>query len=229
MYLMNALRGFVMPYLALINLLSSPTMDQQDGVAYYSPTDRGGSMLINAGNGYGEPINVIISGLSSPHVLTLDGAINFARAIGFSEECFGLHLGGYMSANLGDGNGWVNQTIELRQDYGNAGIGTCLESLVGGNHFRIFVQNGTTADSGALFLAVSREEPITEDHDVVPDGYNIGRNQLVSVAVGKTWYNGVKYHTVAQNTTGLLKAGADGVNHGIAQDGIVALLTVTIY
>jgi hypothetical protein len=41
-----------------------------------------------------------------------------------------------MSANLGDGNEWVNQTIELRQDYGNAGIGTCLESLVGGNHFR---------------------------------------------------------------------------------------------
>lgn len=59
MYLMNALRGFVMPYLALINLVSSPTMDQQDGVAYYSPTDRGGSMLINAGDGYGEPMNVL--------------------------------------------------------------------------------------------------------------------------------------------------------------------------
>ncbi|KAG1864075.1 hypothetical protein C8R48DRAFT_672791 [Suillus tomentosus] len=147
MYLMNALRGFVMPYLALINTVSSPTIDQQDGVAYYSPTDRGGSMLINAGDGYAL--------LTS----SLDGAINFARAIGFSEECFGLHLGGYMPANLGDGNGWVNQTIELRQDYGNAGIGTCLESLIGGNHFRIFVQNGTTADSGALFLAVSREEP----------------------------------------------------------------------
>ena len=42
-----------------------------------------------------------------------------------------------MSANLGDGNGWVNQTIELRQDYDNEGIGTCLESLIGGNHFRL--------------------------------------------------------------------------------------------
>jgi hypothetical protein len=58
------------------------------------------------------------------------------RALDSSEECFGIHLGGLMSANLGDGNGWVTQTIELRQDYDNAGIGTCIESLVGGNHFR---------------------------------------------------------------------------------------------
>ncbi|KAG2145937.1 uncharacterized protein EDB93DRAFT_1251152 [Suillus bovinus] len=210
--------------------MSSPTtMVKRGDVAYYNPIDAGGSMLINAGDGYGEPMNVIISGLSSPAVLTLNGAINFARAIGFSEECFGLHLGGYMSADLGDGNGWVNQTIELRQDYGNAGIGTCLESIIGGNHFRIFVQNGTAADSGALFLAVSREEPVTENHDVVPDGYNIGRNQLVSAAVGETRYHGIKYYTTSQNITGLLEPGADGINHGIAQDGIVTLLTVTIY
>ncbi|KAG2361333.1 hypothetical protein BDR07DRAFT_1287548 [Suillus spraguei] len=203
-------------------------MDKWDGVAYYNPTAGGGSMLINAGDGYGEPMNVIISGLSSPAVLTFHGAINFARAIGFSEECFGLHLGGYMPADLGDGNGWVNQTIELRQDYGSAGGGTCFESLVGGNHFRIFVQNGTAADSGALFLAVSREEPVSKHHDIVPDGYNIGRDQLVSAAVGKTRYHGVKYVTTAQNITGLLAAGADSINHGIAQDGIVTLLTVTI-
>ncbi|KAG2119747.1 uncharacterized protein F5147DRAFT_120786 [Suillus discolor] len=229
MYFMNALLGYVMPYLAVIfNLVSSPTMDKRGGVDYYDPTGRGGSMLINAGDGYGEPMNVIISGLSSPAVLTLDGAINFARAIGFSKECFGLHLGGYMPANLGDGNGWVNQTIELRQDYGNAGGGTCLESLVGGNHFRIFVQNGTAADSGALFLAVSREEPVSKHHDIVPNGYNIGRDQLVSAAIGQTRYHGVKYHTIAQNITGLLEAGTDGINHGIAQDGIITLLTVTI-
>ncbi|KAG2032445.1 hypothetical protein BDR03DRAFT_969941 [Suillus americanus] len=185
-------------------------------------------MLMNAGDGYGEPMNVIISGLSSPDVLTLHGAINFARAIGFSEECFGIHSGGYMSADLGDGNGWVNQTIELRQDYGNTGGGTCLETLIGGNHFRIFVQNGTAADSGALFLAVSQEEPILENHDIVPDGYDIGRNRLASAAVGETWFHGVKYHTTAQNITGLLAPGADGINHDIAQDGIVTLLTVTI-
>ncbi|KAG1742906.1 hypothetical protein EDB19DRAFT_1633779 [Suillus lakei] len=216
-----------MPYITS-NLLSSPTMDKRGGVAYYNPTAGGGSMLINAGDGYGEPLNVIISGLSSPAVRTYNGAINFARAIGFSEECFGLHLGGYMPADLGDGNGWVNQTIELRQDYGNAEGGTCLESLVGGNHFRIFVQNGTAADSGALFLAVSREEPLSENHDIVPDGYDIGRDQLVSAAVGKTSFAGVRYNTTASNITGLLAPGADGVNHDIAQDGIVTLLTVTI-
>ncbi|KAG1735088.1 uncharacterized protein EDB91DRAFT_1295793 [Suillus paluster] len=219
------LLGFVM-HLAF-NLVSS-TMDKRGCVDFYDPAAGGGSMLIDAGGGYGEPLNVIISGLSSPAVLTYDGAINYARAIGFSEECFGLHLGGLMSANLGDGDGWVNQTIEIRQDYGSAGAGTCLESLIGGNHFRIFVQNGTAADSGALFLAASKEEPLTENHDIVPDGYDIGRNNLVTGAVGRTSYGGVKYSTIAQNITGLLAAGSDGVNHGIAQDGIVTLLTVTI-
>jgi hypothetical protein len=65
----------------------------------------------------------------------------------------------------------------------------------------------------------------------------------VSAAVGKKKFHGVKYTTTAQNVTGLLAAGVDGINHGelnqlsscladirvgIAQDGIVTLLTVTI-
>ena len=87
-----------------------------------------------------------------------------------SEEYFGIHLGTPFPANLGDGNGWVDQTIELRQDYGSSGIGTCLclENLIGGNRFTsravtvaegltgwhsVFRQNGTLADSGALFQA----------------------------------------------------------------------------
>ncbi|KAI9456494.1 hypothetical protein HD554DRAFT_2030438 [Boletus coccyginus] len=197
-------------------------------VTFYNPTLDGGSMLIDAGNRYGEPLNVIISGASSPHVLTDDGIVNYARAIGFSKECFGIHLGTPFPANLGDGNGWVNQTIELRQDYGNAGAGTCLESLIGGNHFRVFRQNGRLADSGALFLAVSKEEPSTEHHDIVPDGYNIGRDSLVAGTTGKRHHEGVSYRTQAQNVTGLLAPGAERVNHGIAQDGIVTLLTVTI-
>ncbi|KII92326.1 hypothetical protein PLICRDRAFT_37089 [Plicaturopsis crispa FD-325 SS-3] len=201
---------------------------RNDGVAYFNPTDGGGSLLDNAGSGGGEPLNVIISGLSSPDVLTDDGLLNFARAIGFSEECLDIHLGDPQSANLGDGNGWVNQTIELRQDYGDADLGTCLESLIGGNHFRVYRQNGTSADSGALFLATSKEENVTEGHTIVPDGYNIGRDQLVAAAVGQTSFDGVSYSTTAQNITGLIAAGAEGVNHGISQDGIVTLLTVTI-
>ncbi|KAF8629248.1 hypothetical protein AX17_005827 [Amanita inopinata Kibby_2008] len=213
-------------------------------VDFHNPVDSGGSMLDNAGSGGGEPLNVIVSRLSSPAVLTNDGFLNYARAIGFSSECFGIHLGNPQSANLGDGNGWVNQTLELRQDYGNAGAGTCLESLIGGNHFRIFRQDGPYANTGALFLAVSREEPVTKSHTIIPDGYNIGRNNLVASATGITTYNGVTYGTVAQNLTGLLMPGSQGINHGksaptllivivnfspgIVQDGIVTLLTVHI-
>ncbi|EIW82997.1 hypothetical protein CONPUDRAFT_88997 [Coniophora puteana RWD-64-598 SS2] len=206
----------------------SAAIIKRQGVAYYDPNANGGSMLDNAGDGLGEPLNVIVSGLSTPDVLTDDGIVNYARAIGFSEECFDIHLGGPQSANLGDGNSWVNQTYELRQDYDSSSIGTCLESLIGGNHFRVYRQNGTQADSGALFLAVSKEEDVSDGHDIVPDGYNIGRNDLVSNAVGQTSFGGVSYTTTAQNVTGLLAPGAVGVNHNISVDGIVTVLTVTI-
>jgi len=199
---------------------------QTDG--FFDPTPGGGSMLDNAGNGLGEPLNVIISGLSSPDVLTDSGILNFAQALGFSQECLDIHLGGPQSANLGDGNGFVNQTMELRQDFGNAILGTCLESLIGGNHLRVFRQNGSDADSGALFLAVSQEEDIAESHTIVPDGYDIGRNKLVASALEKISFGGTSYSTTAVNVTGLLSPGSAGVNHGIATDGIVTLLTVTI-
>lgn len=208
--------------------VSAITLEKR-AVDYYDPTANGGSMLDKVGDtGLGEPLNVIISGLSSRDVLTDDGILSYARSIGFSEECFGIHQGDPQAANLGDGNGWVNQTVELRQDYGSAGIGTCLESVIGGNHFRIWRQNGSQADSGALFFAVSQEEPFTEHHTIVPDGYNIGRDRLVQNAVGQTSFNDVSYSTVARNITGLLAPGTNGVNHNISTDGIVTLLTVTI-
>ncbi|KAJ7852984.1 hypothetical protein B0H13DRAFT_2206804 [Mycena leptocephala] len=197
-------------------------------VAFYDPGRKGGSMLDNAGSGGGEPLNVIISGLSSPEVLTDKGILHYAQAIGFSFECLTLHRGDPQSANLGDGNGWVNQTMELRQDYGNEDLGTCLESLVGGNHFRVFRQNGTLANSGALFLAVSQEEDVWDGHTIIPDGYNAGRDKLVSSAIGLTYHEDTTYSTTAHNLTGLLPAGSTGVNHGIATDGITVLLTVTI-
>lgn len=68
-------------------------------------------------------------------------------------ECFGAHLGNPQLADLGDGRGWVNQTIELRNDYGNDVLGTCWESLVGGNHLRMWRQDGPTATTNAVFLA----------------------------------------------------------------------------
>ncbi|KAI0081858.1 hypothetical protein K474DRAFT_1586636 [Panus rudis PR-1116 ss-1] len=198
------------------------------GVAFFDPTKGGGSWLDNAGGGGGEPLNVIVSGLSSPGVLTDDGIVNYARAIGFSTECFGIHLGDPQSANLGDGHGAVNQTIELRQDFGDANAGTCLESLVGGNHFRVWRQNGPTANSGALFLAVSQEEDVTQGHTISPDGYDVGRDALASAAQGTKSFGGVTYQTTVERLENQMPAGANGVNHGIAVDGTVVLLTVTI-
>ncbi|KAJ7042953.1 hypothetical protein C8F04DRAFT_1075381 [Mycena alexandri] len=197
-------------------------------VAFYNPTLNGGSMLDNAGGGGGEPLNVIISGLSSPSVLTDEGFLHYAQAIGFSFECLHQHLGDPQSANLGDGNGWVNQTVELRQDFGDDELGTCLESLIGGNHLRLYRQNGTAANSGALFLAVSQEEDVWDGHTIIPDGYNAGRDKLVANAIGEASHGDIKYLTVAQNLTGLLAAGSEGVNHGIATDGVTVLLTVKI-
>ncbi|KAJ7262309.1 hypothetical protein B0H12DRAFT_324365 [Mycena haematopus] len=213
--------------------LATPT---KRAVAFVNPTLAGGSMLDDASGGdstsdLGEPLNVIISGLSSPAVLTDDGFLNFAQAIGFSFECLGIHLGGPQSANLGDGNGFVNQTAELRQDYGDAELGTCLESLIGGNHLRVFRQNGSDADTGALFLAVSKEENVFESHNIVPNGYNIGRDLLVQNATNTNPlpnFGGVTYSATLEQLTGLLPAGSAGVNHGIATDGVTSVLTVTI-
>ncbi|KAI9449626.1 hypothetical protein BJY52DRAFT_227983 [Lactarius psammicola] len=199
-----------------------------DAVPFVNPSLAGGSLLDRVTNELGEPLNVIISGLSSPGVLSDDGFLEFANAIGFGTECLGIHLGDPQAANLGDGNGYVNQTVELRQDYGNPDIGSCLESLSGGNHLRLFRQNGPTANTGALFLAVSQEENIFKGHTISPDGYNIGRDKFVQGALGVSLYKGVNYQTVAQNITGLLPPGSAGINHGIATDGVVVLLTVTI-
>ncbi|KIY53704.1 hypothetical protein FISHEDRAFT_32828 [Fistulina hepatica ATCC 64428] len=183
---------------------------------------------MTAGNDLGEPLNVIISGLSSPEVLTESGFLTFARSIHFSKECLGIHLGGPAAANLGDGNGPVNQTVEYRYDYDDIALGTCLETLIGGNHLRIYNQNGSLADSGALFLAVSVEEDLEEGHTVMPNGYDLGRNRLAESAVGTHKYDGKTYTTTAENITGLLEAGSTGINHDISIDGIVTLLTIEL-
>ncbi|KAI0312307.1 hypothetical protein OF83DRAFT_1166014 [Amylostereum chailletii] len=197
-------------------------------VAFYDPAEGGGSILDKASGNLGEPLNVIISGLSSPEVLTLEGLTNYGRAIGFAPECLGLHLGGYQSADLGDGKGTVDQATILRQDYSGTGESTCIESLIGGDHFRAWQQNGPKANSGAVFLAVSKEKTAFNHHDIVDNGDNIGRDELVSAAKGVVSWDGVTYNTVVEDITGLMAVGSEGINHGIAVDGIVKLLTVTI-
>jgi len=39
--------------------------------------------------GLGEPMNVIVSGLSDPRVLTDDGFLNWAQSLDMSTECLG--------------------------------------------------------------------------------------------------------------------------------------------
>ncbi|KAI0302558.1 hypothetical protein BC826DRAFT_420971 [Russula brevipes] len=206
--------------------LAPPRRSSGDG--FIDPVPGGGSWLDSGDGKSGEPLNVVISGLSSPKVLDTvsdDGFLNFARALAFSKECLGIHSGGPQSANLGDGRGSVNQTIELREKVGGLPvIGTCLESLVGGNHFRVFPQQST----GALFLAVSEEENLSQHHTISPNGYDLGRDNLVKAALNNPSHGGVSYAVTVQNYTTNIQPGFSGTNHGIAIDGVAQILTVTI-
>ncbi|KDQ16114.1 hypothetical protein BOTBODRAFT_268237 [Botryobasidium botryosum FD-172 SS1] len=216
------MRFTFLPLFILASWAAAAPVAERDGVAYIAPASNGGSQLDKSA-GLGEPLNIIVSGLSSSKVLTDDGIKNWARSYGFSTECLGLHIGDKQQANLGDGKGYKDELAVIRQDFGNVGLGTCLESLTGGNHFRMWRQETT----GAYFLAASKEKPASKNHDIVSDGYNIGRDQVVAAATGDTNYKGVKYHTTVEFVTGLLPVGSDGINHGIALDGRVAVLTVT--
>ena len=100
---------------------------------------------------------IIISALSSPSVLSVSGIQNWARysgafhvvrwsvdtailtyrfrSVGYSTECFGIHIGGFQTANLGDGRGWTNELGVIRYDYGDILLGTCIENLTGATFF----------------------------------------------------------------------------------------------
>jgi len=201
---------------------------RSSGTGFIDPVPGGGSWLDSGDGKSGEPLNVVISGLSSPKVLDFvsdDGFLNFARALAFSKECLGLHSGGLQSANLGDGRGGVNQTIELREEVGRLPIiGTCLESLAGGNHLRVFPQPST----GALFLAVSEEENLSQRHTISPNGYDLGRDNFVRAALNNPSHDGVSYEVTVQNYTTNIPPGFSGTNHGIAIDGVAQILTVMI-
>lgn len=214
-------------------LPSSVQRRQSDSQGYISPLSNGGSMLTgNTASGLGEPLNVIVSGLSSAGVLNQAGFEEFSRSIYFSPgSCLNISQGGYQTANLGDGDGAQPQTNIMRYNYKQGDGGTCLESLKGGNHFRYWIQNGTAADSGAVFIAASVELNATLNHMIAPNGYDNGRDQLVGNATAGTLKSpgGFEY-TVTKQTNSQLLSGisASQINHGIGIDGIVDVLTVTI-
>ncbi|KAF7360111.1 Secreted protein [Mycena venus] len=217
-------------WLLVIALLVLSARSAPSRPDFYDPRILGGEMLNNASRHGGEPLNVIISGLSTPSVLTNAGFLGYVGSLGFARECFGLHIGDRQPANLGDGNGWVDEMMVLRESYGSAALGTCWETVIGGNHLRVYRQDGPAAKSGALFLAVSQEESLLWHHTISRDGYNVGRDLLVQRATRRagTSFKGVKYTTTARRIDDLMIPGKAGVNHNITIDGVVVLLTVTV-
>jgi hypothetical protein len=227
---------------------------------FYNPLAKGGSMLtIVAGTfpaGQGEPLNMIISGNSDEAVLkdqeTDGGLRNYWLSFGYAGECLGQHSGSYQAANLGDGHGVLNETDEIRYDYGDPQLGTCTETIQGGGHFRYWTQNGRDANSGAVFMATSYEKPLTDEHDIIPNGYNAGRDWIIgnitqtviptlnltnsSTYSGTTSYGGYNYSTSVKYVSGLLSNTSYGINHNLtvqtptsnASDGLVAVLEVKI-
>jgi len=206
--------------------------------------------------GLGEPLNVILSGNSDAAVLVdqmNDGGLrNYFQSVGFSGTCLGQVDGLQESVDLGDGNGTKNQTSVMRWNYGDPTLGTCKETVEGGNHFRYWAQNGKSGNSGAIFMAESYELPVAQDHDIINNGYNLGRDWLVGNATSNTFVNtttltanatfsgqttaqGFTYQTNVIYLSGLLPNTSNGINHFItvgdgqnAVDGLVAVLTVKI-
>jgi len=196
---------------------------EQSGWA--DPRINGGRMLDYTLPHLGEPINIIISGKSDPWILTPRGLHMYSKSLGFSEECLGLHVGNIHDADLGDGDGRKGEHFLARQHYFPI-WGTCWESLVGGNHFRAWRQNGTLADSGAWFLAASKEKYIGEHHTIADNGYNIGRDLIVTRAAAGSRWQTMWWTADVEWVEGLLEPGSGGINHNITQDGRVAVLTV---
>ncbi|RDB14884.1 hypothetical protein Hypma_016362 [Hypsizygus marmoreus] len=220
-------------FLLLSYAVSSPiqqvvlSKDSADEVllGWLDPRLNGGRFLDFTTPRYGEPLNVIVSGHSDPYILTDNGFHDYAKSIGFSTECLGLHYGDLHDADLGDGDGRKTEQFLARQYYFPV-WGTCWESLAGGNHFRAWKQNGAEANSGAWFLGVSKEENSSKNHKIVPNGYNLGRDWLVERAIAGSRWKGKWWKADLEWRTDLLAPGSDGVNHGIAQDGRVAILTI---
>ncbi|WRT66200.1 uncharacterized protein IL334_003153 [Kwoniella shivajii] len=237
-------------------VLGSATTLQKRASGYTDPSTGGGYMLTIVNGTYpaglGEPLNVILSADSDKEILAKSvdngGFLNYMLVAGLGEECLGQHLGSDQSANLGDGKGNVTEVEELRYNYGNPYIGTCQETFNGGLHLRYWIQNTTNA----YFLAVSVEMDLNSGHDIVQNGYNIGRDYLVGNLTGQSIdtlaltnqstfsgtgsYMNYTYQTDVQYVPGLLQNSSNDINHYLtveengrpAIDGLVAVLTVKI-
>jgi hypothetical protein len=141
-------------------------------------------------HGYGEPLNAIISNKSHHSLLTSLSSWSktsfnhYFLAHYLSDQCLGQSGPSKMLADLHDGRGMQPEVGLKRWTYEDDYLGTCIQTFDGGLHFRYFVQNisqitGESSAGGAIFLAVSEEHDLTKNHDIVFDGYNLGRDYLV--------------------------------------------------
>ncbi|KAF9783305.1 hypothetical protein BJ322DRAFT_145059 [Thelephora terrestris] len=236
--------------------------DELSEYGFYNPLDYGGYMMTYIPTEYtvglGEPVNAILSAKSDPQILidqeTNGGLRNYFLSFQFGAECLGQHEGSHQIIDLGDGNGPKNETAVIRYDYGDPSLGTCQETIQGGNHFRYWVQNGPQRNSSAVFMAVSYEHTLQQNHLVILNGYNLGRDWAVGNATnqsqpintstvtngstfqGQTTFNGYTYSTTVRYMSGILQNTSNGVNHagdvappgGNAIDGLVSVFEAHI-
>lgn len=176
-------------------------------------------------------------------MLQPEGFLVWATALGFGVSCLGQGDDeGFMYANLGRENPYVRQGSMsgnngvLRWNYGLPSVGTCRETIEGGNHFRWFTQHTRKAGT-AIFLAASLEQGLSKAHSVASNGYNLGRDNVVELATqsgGIEWEGNRFNATVRWIEAGrLLNTTSHNINHpdvappnGTAIDGRVAVLYV---
>jgi hypothetical protein len=96
------------------------------------------------------------------------------RSFGFAGECLGQHSGSDQEACLVTVTGivrlrlpsshlhilispsfQVNKTAVIRNDYGDPTLGTCKETVQGENHFRYWIQSGSSANRYYFYMSSS--------------------------------------------------------------------------
>ncbi|WFD36702.1 hypothetical protein MCUN1_003589 [Malassezia cuniculi] len=213
-----------------LQVAATPVKRAASGDAgYVDPSLDGGSMLTivpGSKTRIGEPINVIISNQSDPWVLTDYGFTNYSRSLNFqSGDVLTVTYASNQRANLGDGYGSrIQAGIQRYND-------SIQEALNGGNHFRYWFQRGKNANTGAVFIAASVEKSKDENHMIVDNGYDLGRDQLVGNATAGTTTDklGNEYQTTVEwNDSLFKKIKTSQINHNISVDGRVAVLTVKV-
>lgn len=74
----------------------------------------------------------------------------------------------------------------------------------------VWKQNGTLANTGAWFLAVSKEKNLRRHHTIDHDGYNVGRDLLVQAALKGGIWKSWQWRAQVEWIDGLLEVGRHG-------------------